>query len=93
MSFLGFNIQNTKYGIIVFEEAKEFNQKTIDAVLVAVRGIRHQTVIYRSNPYMLANWFVQKCYREVMFDASILKYGLGNQFVEKEGRVYHYMNC
>lgn len=61
VSFLGFNIQNAKYGVIVFEEAKEFDDKTVDAILVAVRGIKYQTVLYRSNPYHLNNWFPQKC--------------------------------
>jgi hypothetical protein len=46
ISFLGFVIQNAKYGVIVFEEARDFDEKTVDAVLVAVRGIKYQTVLY-----------------------------------------------
>jgi hypothetical protein len=52
---LGFNIQDADYGIVVFEEAKEFDQKTVDSVLIAIRGIKHQVNIYRSNPYVLTN--------------------------------------
>ena len=93
ITLLGYDIQDAKCGEIVFEEAKEFDEKTINAVLVAVRGDRHQTVIYRSNPYLLSWWYVKKCYKEVMFDINILKHGTGNQFVEKDDKVYHYMNC
>lgn len=93
VSFLGFAIQRSKYGVVVFEEAKEFNEETVDAVLMAVRGIEYQTVIYRSNPYHLTNWFPQKCYRKVMYDENILKNGSGNQLTEVDMEVYHYMSC
>lgn len=28
-----------------------------------------------------------------MFDVNTLRQGSGNQFVEKDGKVFHYMNC
>lgn len=94
ISMLGQAVQyGTDYGIIVFEEAKEFDKKTIDAVLVAIRGIKYQTVIFRSNPYLLTNWFVQECYKEVMVDEKNMLEGEGNQLEEKGNTLYHYMRC
>jgi len=55
ISFLGFGIQSADYGVVVFEETREFDIETINAVLVAVRGIQNQIVIYRSNPYHINN--------------------------------------
>jgi hypothetical protein len=47
--------------VIVFEEAREFDEETVNAILVAVRGIKNQVEIYRSNPYLLNNWFLGTC--------------------------------
>ena len=92
-TLLGMSIQNADYGIITFEEAKEFDQKTVDAVLVATRGIQSQVIIYRSNPYLLTNWFVQKCYRELKLDEDRLVSGDGNQWEVKDNKIYHYMRA
>lgn len=94
ISLLGQAIQFGKdYGIVVFEVAKEFDRKTVDAVLVAIRGIKYQTIIFRSNPYLLTNWFVQECYNNVMVDEQNMLSGVGNQLEEKQGVLYHYMRA
>ena len=91
---MGHSVQHGKdYGILVFEEAKEFDRKTVDAVLVTLRGIKYQTVILRSNPYLLTNWFVQECYKEVIVDEKNMLEGEGNQLEEKGNTLYHYMRC
>jgi hypothetical protein len=76
---------------VIFEEASQFDQKTVDSVLVAIRGIKYQTTIFRSNPYLLSNWFVRSCYKQVMIDEDWMLNGNGNQLEEKEGVIYHYM--
>lgn len=94
ISALGQSIQYGRdYGIVVFEEAKQFDRETIDAVLVAIRGIKHQKMILRSNPYLLSNWFVQECYKNVMVDEKNMLEGEGNQLEEKGNTIYHYMRC
>lgn len=94
ISLLGQAVRyGTDYGILVFEEAREFDLETVNAVLVAIRGIKYQTTVFRSNPYHLANWYVQKCYREVNVDEGLMLEGNGNQLEEKEGILYHYMRC
>ena len=91
VSFLGFGIQKADYGVIVFEEARQFDEKTVNAILVAVRGIKHQVEIYRSNPYLLNTWFSQKCYKQVMYSEDTLRNGSGSQFSEVGDTIYHYM--
>ena len=94
VSLIGqFSQYGKDYGIVVFEEAKQFDKKTVDAVLVAVRGIKYQTVIFRSNPYLLTNWFVQECYRQVMVDEECMLNGTGSQIEEKDETLYHYMRA
>lgn len=94
ISLLGVAVQHGKdYGVVVFEEAKEFDKKTVDAVLVAIRGIKYQTSIFRSNPYHLANWYVQECYNQVMVDEKNMLEGEGNQLEEKNDTLYHYMRA
>jgi hypothetical protein len=61
--------------------------------LCAIRGIKYQTSIFRSNPYLLSNWFVQECYRDVMVDEAMMLQGSGNQLEEKQETLYHYMRC
>lgn len=94
ISLLGVAVQHGKdYGIIVFEEAKEFDKKTVDAVFVAIRGIKYQTSIFRSNPYLLSNWFVQECYSNVSIDEQMMFTGSGNQLEDKGQVLYHYMRA
>ena len=98
ISRIGQKIQYASdYGIVIFEEAMQFDAETIERVLVAIRGIKSLTIIMRSNPYLLSNWFVQRCYREVPVNEKELLEGSGNQLEEKETaedlNIYHYMRA
>jgi hypothetical protein len=43
------------HAVLIFEEAVEFEKKTILAVLEAIRGSQFKTVIYRCNPWLAFN--------------------------------------
>lgn len=78
------------HAVLIFEEAVEFEKKTILAVLEAIRGSQFKTVIYRCNPWLASNWFISQCFSQVGLDEPTMLSGSGNQWVEKGKDVYHY---
>lgn len=55
------------HAIIVLEEGFEFDEKTEAAIKEAIRGAKYQTWIYRSNPWLLSNWYISRCFSTVPF--------------------------
>lgn len=80
------------HGIIVFEEAFEFDEKTESAILEAIRGLKFRTIIYRTNPWFSNNWYIKRCFTSVSLNEEYLlnDENDGNIFQEKEDKVYHY---
>lgn len=78
------------HAIVIFEEAYEFDEKTINALLEAIRGSKYKSVIFRTNPWLASNWYINSCYKKVALDERRMLEGDGNQFVELGDKVYHY---
>jgi hypothetical protein len=53
IAFLGFGILSAYYGIVVFEEAREFDQKTVNAVLVAIVALNIKLLSTEATPMSL----------------------------------------
>lgn len=56
------------HAIIVLEEAFEFDEKTELAIREAIRGAKYQTWIDRTNPWLLSNWYISRCFSVVALD-------------------------
>ena len=60
------------------------------AVKEAIRGAKYKTWIYRTNPWLLSNWYIRRCLENVPLDEHNLLQGVGNQIVESHHKIYHY---
>jgi len=78
--------------IVVFEEAYEFDEKTILRVQEAIRGSKYKTIIFRTNPWFATNWYIKNSFKIVALDEKLMldETSKGNQFRELNQKVYHY---
>lgn len=78
------------HAIVIFEEAFEFDERTIAALKEAVRGSKYKTILYRTNPWLAANWYIRTRHAQVPLDEKCMLEGSGNQFQVVGKKVYHY---